>query len=156
MTTQTKQTADPISAALFKAVGDIPPIKANATNPAFKRNGKATPYVTLDSLIDQVRPHLRKHGLDQRHVIGNADNGAMRVAFEVFDSSGATRELASQQFVISPGAKEQDLGRAITYLRRATILCGLGLAVEFDSEDMDGNTPATSKGAAPTAPADGW
>lgn len=146
----------PIRAALFKAVGEIPPIKANATNPAFKRNGKATPYVTLDSLIAQVRPHLRKYGLDIRHVITASVAGSRRIILELYNSEGHYLNVSFEDHVITANHKEQDVGRATTYIRRLTLLSALGLAVEFDSEDDDGNTSATSKGAAPAAQADGW
>ena len=50
--------------ALAAAQAEMQPPEKNATNPAFKRDGKPLKYADLTSVVESVRGPLTKHGID--------------------------------------------------------------------------------------------
>ena len=55
---KTSESITGIAPALIKAQGEMSGIAKEGNNPAFRSK-----YVTLDSILDTIRPVLTKHGL---------------------------------------------------------------------------------------------
>lgn len=138
----TSTTLGELSAALAQAQGEFKPIVKNRTNTFY--NAK---YADLESVISSVKESLSKHGL------------ALMQFPTVFASQkrvGVTTLLSHGnewvKFVVGPvpaeekvkdASKEvftkfdvQTIGKAITYLRRYSLLSVLNLAAD---DDADGN-----------------
>lgn len=124
-----------LAEALCLAQGDFPNVPKDANNPFFKSK-----YADLTSIIDTVRPVLKKHGLSFTQ-LPTMDSTIPSVTTLLIHKSG--------QFISSvlpmPAAKvdAQGIGSAITYARRYGLQAILGLA----AEDDDGNA-ATGQGTA--------
>lgn len=100
-------------------------------------------YADLSSVLDAVRPHLHANGLALSQY--PSDDGVTTV---IFHESG--QHLSFPPLNIKPpGANPQQVGSAISYARRYSILSILGLA----TEDDDGRrASAPPRAAAPTTP----
>ena len=140
-----------IAAALAKFQAEVRDPRKEADNPYFKSK-----YVTLDALVDCVRPVLAKHGLSfLQEPAGDGQN--ISVTTTLFHESGEW--LESEPFVMKAAKVDpQGAGSAVTYGRRYTLQAILG--VTWCEKDDDGNAasgltakPATpAKQAAPAKP----
>lgn len=95
-------------------------------------------YADLGSVLGHVRPILAAHRLAVVQPVESA-GGQLHVATVLVHASG--ERFLSPPLTIQQPPKPQDLGSAITYLRRYSLLAALGLATEDDD------------GAAASAPA---
>ena len=141
-----------IHEAIYAASGEFGSIKPNAANPGFKRNGKPTPYVTLDALEEHLRPILHRHGLRLSHHVGNSAAGLLKVATTVWHRSGSSLEISAPEFQLPAGCTPQALTSTVTYFKRMNIMSGLGFSTEFGADD-DGNA---ASGGAPKGADLGW
>jgi len=120
------------------------PLEKSGVNNFFK-NQKGEPhlYSTLDNIFDACMPSLNKHKLSivyQTRLVETV-NGNENVM------STKITHLPSTQFIMSANslgssAKTQDVGSAITYLRRYQVQAMLNLEADFDD---DGNTASGNK-----------
>jgi hypothetical protein len=143
----------PLAAALAKAQMDFPPIKRDKTVTVQTKTGGSYSfaYAPLDTILAAVRKPLADNGLCIVQILD--DDGQPILVTRLLHDSGAS--LTGRMAIpATPGI--QELGSAITYLRRYAIQAVLGIAAE---EDDDGNraagnraTPA-ARGRAQTAPA---
>lgn len=122
----TKSSAD-ISTALAKAQIEFGGVSKDANNPHFKKA-----YATLQSVHNAVQPALNKHGI------------AITGYFNAATRSVVTRLVKGDEFLevamplLGNPANMQQLGSAITYARRYSLLLLCGVAPMDETED-DGN-----------------
>jgi hypothetical protein len=133
MTTSESITA--IAPALIKAQGQMVGISKTGNNPAFRSK-----YITLDAILDAVRPILTANGLVlmQGHVDNLSHEGrivAITIESLIVHSSG---EWISTTVTI-PVTKQDahGLGSALTYGRRYSVSALLAISAD---EDDDANT----------------
>jgi len=124
--------------AFVAAWRDFPAIVKDGTNPHFRSS-----YVTLDGLLNAIRPALSKHGLAVRWDSEPWEGGWTCVSAYLIYGEGETAEdrcsPPGRAFVPS-GETAQKQGASNTYGRRYALenLCGI-----TGSDDDDGNVAET-------------
>ena len=121
------------------------PLEKSGVNNYFK-NKKGDPhlYSTLDNIFDACMPALHKHKLS---VVYQVQIMSTDTSLENVLTTTITH-LPSSQFILSATtlgnqtAKSQDVGSAITYLRRYQIQAMLNLEADFED---DGNLASNNK-----------
>lgn len=108
---------------LLDVTSKIEKLEKDKKNPFFKSS-----YVSLDNVIEVVRPHLLAEKL---LLIQPIEQGC--VGTRIVDTQSG--ESVDSFIPLPEGMKPQDLGSCITYFRRYTLVSLLGLA----QEDDDGN-----------------
>jgi hypothetical protein len=148
MTTQPKtQTA---TGSLVAALAELDNVKANKINPAFKAK-----YVSLDALLDAIKPVLLDHDLALIQTLVSED-GKVGVSTAFLHASGERFDFG-KLMVKADGLTAQQIGGAITYVRRMSIQTACGISVDSDSDGNDlpmasGFRPAASVAPAPATP----
>lgn len=108
---------------LLDVTSKIEKLEKDKKNPFFKSS-----YVSLDNVIDVVRPHLLAEKL---LLIQPIEQGCVGTRIICTESNKSI-----DSFIPLPeNVKPQDLGSCITYFRRYTLVSLLGLS----QEDDDGN-----------------
>jgi len=117
-----------LAAGLAKFNGEVSRISKDAANPFFKNK-----YATLDTIIDEVRPILTKHGLSiMQFPSGDGENITLKTI--LIHESGEWIE--SENLTIKPVKNDpQAVGSAVTYARRYSLAAFLSLNT---GEDDDG------------------
>jgi len=149
-------TITAIAPALVAAVGELAPVSKDATNPAFRNK-----YATLDSMMEQVRPVLARHGLAVLQSVTHPETDAGRVVgiaveTRVLHTSGEW--IAGLVTLPVEKSTAQGTGSAISYGRRYGLSALLGLTAE-DDDGQAASAPklaparAARPAAAPAAPA---
>ena len=148
MSTQPKtQTA---TGSLVAALAELDNVKANKINPAFKAK-----YVSLDALLDAIKPVLLDHDLALIQTLVSED-GKVGVSTAFLHASGERFDFG-KLMVKADGLTAQQIGGAITYVRRMSIQTACGISVDSDSDGNDlpmasGFRPAASVAPAPATP----
>ena len=146
MTTPPKnQTA---TASLVAALAELDNVKANKINPAFKAK-----YVSLDALLDAIKPVLLDHDLALIQTLVS-EEGKVGVSTAFLHASGERFDFG-KLMVKADGLTAQQIGGAITYVRRMSIQTACGISVDSDSDGNDlpmasGFRPAASVASAPS------
>ena len=144
MTTPPKtQTA---TASLVAALAALDNVKANKI---VKANFTAK-YVSLDALLDAVKPVLLDHDLALIQTLVSQD-GKVGVSTAVLHASGERFDFGTL-LVKAEGLTAQQIGGAITYIRRQSIQTACGISVDLDD---DGSLASGIRSAAisPVTPA---
>lgn len=115
------------SLVLFNS--EVNKIAKDADNPFFKNN-----YATLDTIIDEIRPILSKHGLSIMQIpSGDGQNVTLKTL--LLHETGEW--LESDELTMKPLKNDpQAVGSCITYARRYSLAAFLSLNT---GEDDDGN-----------------
>ena len=147
MTTPKNQTA---TASLVAALAELDNVKANKI---VKANFTAR-YVSLDALLDAIKPVLLDHDLALVQTLVSED-GKVGVSTAFLHSSGERFDFG-RLMVKAEGLTAQQIGGAITYIRRQSIQTACGISVDLDDDGAaaSGFRPAASVASAPapTAP----
>jgi len=109
-------------AKLSKAKTNFEPIKKEATNPHYKNK-----YMTLDDIVASITDALAKEGLVLYH--SQTESGLKTILTDGKDS-------IESFYPIRQSLTDQQLGSSLTYGRRYSICCLLGIVAD---EDDDGN-----------------
>lgn len=120
----------PLAAALAKAQAEFPAITRDRTVTVTTKAGQkyTFAYAPLDVILSAVRPALSKHALAITQLLDGGELVTM-----LLHDSGAS--LSGRMTVpLGPGDSVQQLGSAITYLRRYAIQAILGVASEEDDD----------------------
>jgi hypothetical protein len=115
--------------ALAKAQGTYPQICSD-------RQGHNHKYADLDGIFLAVRPSLEKNGLSISQPTKVDASGATMLHTRVYHSSGQWIETRTR--VIPEKNTLQGYGTAMTYMRRYQIVTILGISVDKDPTDNDG------------------
>ncbi|MHA4291079.1 ERF family protein [Bacillus cereus] len=148
------ETITELAKALVKFNSEVNKIAKDADNPFFKNN-----YATLDTIIDEIRPILSKHGLSIMQIpSGDGQNVTLKTL--LLHESGEW--LESDELTMKPVKNDpQAVGSCITYARRYSLAAFLSLNT---GEDDDGNgatygkdkpKPKGNGGQAPSKPQSG-
>jgi len=143
-TTPKTQTA---TASLVAALAELDNVKANKINPAFKAR-----YVSLDALLDAIKPVLLDHDLALIQTLVSQE-GKVGVSTAFLHSSGERFDFGTL-LVKAEGLTAQQIGGAITYIRRQSIQTACGISVDLDDDGAvaSGFRPTPSQAAAPAFP----
>jgi hypothetical protein len=106
-------------------------------------NGKWN-YASLDAIVEQVRPIMRKHGFSLSHQVEWPDAKTMRVIGILTHRLGHSRRSEFLSQADTTGSKNgiQGLGSANSYGRRYTTCDLLGVATRDDDGAAYGKPPA--------------
>jgi len=94
-------------------------------------------HATLDRETDMVNPLLSKHGLSANWKL-KQENGKVRVICVLRHRQGHSEETPLEASPDTSGAKNdiQAIGSTITYMRRYTFECAVGLATRDDADGI--------------------
>lgn len=119
-------------ADVIAALAKMDNVGANRINPAFKAR-----YVSLDALLDAVKPVLAEHNLALIQTL-ETEEGKVGVSTSLLHTSGHLFSFG-KLMVKAEGLTAQQVGGAITYIRRQSIQTACGISVDLD---LDGNDSA--------------
>lgn len=119
---------------LIAALAEMDNVGANRINPAFKAR-----YVSLDALLDAVKPTLAKHNLALVHVL-ETEEGKVGVSTSFVHASGHLFSFG-KLMVKADGLTAQQVGGAITYIRRQSIQTACGISVDLDDDGQQASAP---------------
>jgi hypothetical protein len=148
---RTSEAIGKVSAAFVAAQSDMNGLRKDGKNPFFSSN-----YITLDSILEYVRPILTAHGIallqSNSGVLQNTDNEivGLTVTTRLQHSSGEWIEnevtLPVTARIDRTGKAQpldpQSLGSGLTYGRRYALTALLGIGAEVDD---DGNAASRTK-----------
>ena len=112
---------------LIAALSSMENVGANRINPAFKAR-----YVSLDALLDAVKPVLLAHNLALVQVL-ETEEGKVGVSTSLLHTSGHLFAFG-KLMVKADGLTAQQVGGAITYIRRQSIQTACGISVDLDDD----------------------
>lgn len=125
-----------IYSQLVAAQSEFASIKRDRTNPYFNSR-----YATFEAIVEATRPILSRHGLGFiQSALGDA------LVTTLFNGAGQTVD-STVPFVHGEKATPQQIGSALTYAKRYGIACALGVAIEEDETDDDGNRASAQPAA---------
>jgi hypothetical protein len=138
-----KQSAEiaALTKALVAVQAAVEPVSKDSENPHFHNR-----YVSLDSLLDYVRPLLSSHGLALIQGGGEVTSGGLTVTTTIVHESG---QWISSSFVM-PLEKQtaQAAGSAITYGKRYGVSALLALSTDEDDDGAAASKPAQKRSGA--------
>jgi ERF superfamily len=125
--------------AMTKAFSEMENAEKDRGNSAFKVNGNAMKYATLESVVGAIKPALIANGLFFRQVTHDQSGG---VCIETFVCHATGDELSFGKLFV-PASKQdaQGYGSALTYARRYSLMAAFGIC----PEDDDGNSAVQVK-----------
>lgn len=129
--------------AFAKVLASIPNPKTDAVNPQFRKNGKGGGYITLKALLEHAKEHLGKQGLAITQSLYSED-GRLGVDTIVI-GHGARWSIGRLSIRTPDNATIQMVGSQLTYLKRQSIMAGLGIAGDGSEADDDGNAASGDK-----------
>ena len=136
------------TADLVAALAALDNVKANKINPGFKNR-----YVSLDALLDAIKPVLLSHNLALIQKLVTED-GKVGVSTSFLHCSGVEFDFG-KLMVKAEGLDAQKTGGAITYIRRQSIQTACGISVDLDDDGAAASRPS-QKPATASAPAAPW
>lgn len=145
MTMEHSDTVGKLAEALVSVQSKLKPIKKNAENPAFKKDGKAIGYLDLAGLCEVVLPMLSAAGIA---VVQGGDGQTLDTM--LLHMSG---EWIRTSLPMPAESNPQKLGSSITYFRRYALAAIVGAVSEDDDDDGNAasHTPARQPSAQPPA-----
>ena len=122
----TPKTQTP-TADLIAALAQLDNVKPNKVNPAYKAK-----YISLDLLLDSVKPILFAHNLALIQTLVS-EEGKVGVSTAFLHTSGERFDFG-RLMVKAEGLDAQKIGGAITYIRRQSIQTACGISVDLDDD----------------------
>ena len=133
-----------LAAALSKAQGEVENAKKTTANPFFKSK-----YADLATIWDVIRETFAKHGLSVLQLPCEAPDGKIGLVTHVLHSSG--QSITERFFVgLKDASNPQQVGSALTYMKRYALLGVAGIAAEDDDAEAAVGRKAVAK-PGPTA-----
>ena len=124
--TQPLEQSNPY-ADVIAALSKMENVGANRINPAFKAR-----YVSLDALLDAVKPVLAAHNLALIQTL-ETEEGKVGVSTSLLHTSGHAFSFG-RLMVKADGLTAQQIGGAVTYIRRQSIQTACGISVDLDDD----------------------
>jgi len=122
-------------ADVIAALSKMDNVGANRINPAFK----GSRYVSLDALLDAVKPVLAEHNLALIQTL-ETEEGKVGVSTSLLHTSGHLFSFG-KLMVKAEGLTAQQVGGAITYIRRQSIQTACGISVDLDDDGHQASAP---------------
>jgi hypothetical protein len=121
--------------SLAKAQSEFPTMPKDSKGYGYK-------YTAFDTIVTLIKPILSKYGLGYLQPITFTEDGHTAITTRIFDSKGNYIEDTAllPSVSLAKGNEAQNLGAAITYMRRYTLSSMLGISCD---EDVDGSINAT-------------
>jgi hypothetical protein len=113
-------------------------VAADKVNPHFRSK-----YSSLAEILDTIKEHASKHNLAVRQMIQSED-GRVSVVTSFIHISGKEFDGGKLSFK-TDGLNPQQLGSALTYLRRQSVSTACMLSTETDDDGAKASTPTKSK-----------
>lgn len=126
-------------AAFIGFMNDLGNAHADKVNPAFKSR-----YASLAEILDTVKPVAAKHGFCVRQVADSVE-GTLRVT-TFFQHESGQEFIGGTIAVKADTLTPQQLGSALTYIRRQGLQTACCISVDLDDD-------AASSSVLPSAPA---
>ena len=145
--------------------------KAQAEFPTLPKdtNGYNYKYTNLDTVISTLRPILTKYNIGFMQSLTTSVNGKFAMTTRLFHQNGEWMEDTTPlpDVLLSKGNAAQNLGAAITYMKRYTLCAMLGVSCDEDPDGKaDGNPDFNARNQKPqnhgsaqkqdNTPAGGW
>jgi hypothetical protein len=132
--------------AMLAVQAEAPPIKKDATNPAFRSK-----YAALDTIVQTIGPLLAKNGLVWSTMPSfDETTGEPTLRYELAHAPSGQSKDGEMKLLLSKG-DPQGQGSAITYARRYALVSVLNLIA---GDDDDGHAASQGRyGSAPAKPA---
>ena len=129
------ETISNLAKALTGFNAEVSKISKDANNPFFENK-----YSTLDTIVEEIRPILQKHGLN---ILQMPSGDGEKVALTTMLLHDSGEYIESEQLLMKPVKNDpQAVGSCITYARRYSLASFLSLNT---GEDDDGNLATHSK-----------
>lgn len=139
--------------ALIEALSELENVAANKV---VKANFTSR-YVSLDHLLDAIKPILKRHGFILRQVLVSEEN-KVGVATSFLHVSGAVFD-AGKLMLKAEGLTAQQVGSLVTYARRITASTATGISVDTDDDGSSASrlpSAAVSPAKQAKTPAGPW
>lgn len=136
------------TSAFVQMMSELTNATPNKVNPAFKSR-----YVSLDELLDGVKPVLHKHGFALRQVLVSEEN-KVGVETHFLHETGATFP-GGRLMVKSDTLNAQQIGSALTYIKRQSVQTACCISTDGDDDGAASSRQSQSAVrlvAKPTAP----
>lgn len=117
-----------------------------SANDAFKREGKATKYADLSSVVNAIKPALAENGLFFVQ-LNHEQQGGVCVETIVCHSSGGQMSFG-KLFVPAGKQDAQGYGSALTYARRYSLMTAFGVCPEDDDGNAAVKAPSNDRAPA--------
>lgn len=143
----TTTNTDAFSSDLVAALAELRTLQQDGANPHFKSR-----YMTLQTLIEGVRPILARHNLALLQPV-TADACSVTVTTVILHASGAKFDSALTLTATGP-ATPQALGSLISYARRYGAGSLLGIVSDPDADDDANAASAPASAPAPWSSAE--
>ena len=128
-------------------------VKVQAELPTLPKdkNGYGYKYTDLDTVISTIKPLLAKNNLGFMQMLSTLENNKSAITTRIFNSSGEWIEDTTPLPDVSMAKTNaaQNLGAAITYMKRYSLCSMLGISSD---EDVDGNIENFKKVEQPKQP----
>jgi len=131
--------------AFLNTIGNV---HADRVNPAFRSK-----YASLAEVLDTVKGVAARHNLAVHQTLQSYD-GQVRVS-TVFLHSDGSEYLAGSLAVKSDGLTPQQLGSALTYLRRQSLQTAVGVSTDLDDDGASASGPKSAAASPPPAKSSG-
>ena len=143
-----KQATD-ANADFVTALNALENVSANKSNGAFK----GSKYVSLDQLLDAVKPVLAAHNLALCQVVDTKEDGRIGVV-TCFRHRDGTIFPGGNLFIRADGMNPQQIGAALTYIRRqsAQTACCVSVDADLDGNGLSASPAIKTPQAATQAP----
>jgi hypothetical protein len=128
-------TAHNPNADLVTFLNDVGNVHADRVNPAFKSK-----YASLAEVLETVKGVAAKHRLAIVQALDSED-GKVIVNTSIRHADG-TVFPAGRLSVKAEGMTPQQIGSAITYLRRQSLMTAVGIATDLDDDGAASSKPA--------------
>ena len=139
--------------ALVNLIAALENVAANKT---VKANFTAR-YVSLDVLLNAIKPILHRHGFALRQVLVS-EEGRVGVYTSFLHMSGETFDAGKLMFK-ADGLTPQQIGSGLTYVRRQSIQTACLISTDLDDDGVNASRTVASSNTAkfiPNAPAAPW
>ena len=118
-------------------------VKVQAELPTLPKatDGYGYKYTDLDTVITTIKPILAKYNIGFMQMLSTLENGKSAITTRLFNASGEWVEDTTPLPEVSMAKTNaaQNLGAAITYMKRYSLCSMLGISSD---EDVDGNVEA--------------
>lgn len=125
-------------------------VKVQAELPTLPKdkNGYGYKYTDLDTVITTIKPILSKYNIGFMQMLSTLENGKSAITTRLFNASGEWVEDTTPLPEVSMAKTNaaQNLGAAITYMKRYSLCSMLGISSD---EDVDGNPEMKQKSPEP-------
>jgi hypothetical protein len=134
-------------------VAAIAKVNNLAANKVLKTDKFTSKYITLDVILEYVKPILAEHGLALKQSLVS-DEGRIGIATSIIHASGEVFDFG--RLMVKPEGTAYDkntgelrvvpftaqqVGSAVSYMRRISICVALSLAVDTDDDAASASSP---------------